>query len=234
VGTKVVVRVISTQGCALEGAEDLKFGSKCELYIDWRGAQIGVLGQVVSQDEAGRLGLKFLSVDASAQKRLGDLCMTLALQPLSAPVFDEVEPRESAATAAPVRAPVPRTAPTPSSPPPKPARERRRVPRYISELRIQLLDPATGASRRVSMVTLSVLGCCLEGEGLPPAGRPCEVQVAWQGTPLRLPGEIVWKSEEQAGVEFRNIEEEVQQLLRRVCANLRLKPLAPLPSEPEK
>jgi hypothetical protein len=37
----------------------------------------------------------------------------------------------------------------------------------------------------------------------------------------------------KAGVKFGTLDEEAEKLLRRVCANLRLLPLAPLPPEPD-
>jgi len=236
VGTSVVVRVISTQGCAIEGAEGLGVGKKCELYIDWRGAEMGVEGQVVSKDAEGRAGLKFLSVDQDIQKRLRDLCDTLRIESLSSPLEREMD--KSLANSATARQPT-RAAAPPSmgpSPPSRPApkRERRRVPRYVSDLRASLSDPATGATTRVTLVTLSVLGGCLEGSGLPPAGQKCEVNTEWEGKPLRIQGETVWNSKgTRVGVKFAALDEGTEKLLRQVCANLRLQPMAPLPREPE-
>jgi len=236
VGTSVVVRVISTQGCAIEGAEGLGVGKKCELYIDWRGAKMGVEGQVISKDAEGRAGLKFLSVDKDIQKRLSDLCDTLRIESLSSPLEREMD--KSLADSATARQPT-RTAAPPStapSPPPRPApkRERRRVPRYVSDLRARLSDPATGATTRVAVVTLSVLGGCLEGSGLPPAGQKCEVNTEWEGKPLRLEGDVVWKSQDrQVGIKFASLDGETEKLLRQICANLRLQPMAPLPPEPK-
>lgn len=236
VGTSVVVRLISTLGCAIEGAGGLSVGKKCELYIDWQGVQIGVAGKVVSKDAEGRMGLKFLSVDKETRKRLSDLCDALRVQAL-APSRPEVvttgrlipdsetEPQLVSPEQPPFPAP---------SPPARPARERRKVPRYISELPARLLDPATGAGSNVTLVTLSILGGCLEGPELPEAGQQCEVDAEWQGKPLRMPGHIVWRSEgKQVGVKFATLDEETERLLRQVCANLRLQPLAPLPPGPD-
>jgi hypothetical protein len=236
VGTRVVVRVISTQGCALEGAEGLGVGKKCELYIDWRGAEMGVEGQVVSKDAEGRAGLKFLSVDKDIQKRLSELCSTLRIESLSSPLEREMD--KSLADSAIARQPThaaapPTTAPSPPSRP-APKRERRRVPRYVSDLRARLSDPGTGVTSRVTLVTLSVLGGCLEGSGLPAAGNKCEVSTEWEGKPLRLGGDVVWKSEDrQVGIKFASLDGEAEKLLRQICANLRLQPMAPLPPEPE-
>ena len=236
VGTSVVVRVISTQGCAIEGAEGLGVGKKCELYINWRDSEMGVEGQVVSKDAKGRAGLKFLSVNKDIQKRLSDLCDTLRIESLSSPLEREMD--KSLADSVTARQPT-RTATPPStapSPPPRPApkRERRRVPRYVSDLRARLSDPATGATTRVAVVTLSVLGGCLEGSGLPPTGQKCEVNTEWEGKPLRLEGDVVWKSQDrQVGIKFASLDGETEKLLRQICANLRLQPMAPLPPEPK-
>ncbi len=236
VGTRVVVRVISTLGCAIEGAGDLSIDKKCELYIDWQGVQIGVLGKTVSRDAEGRMGLKFLSVDKETKTRLSDLCDALRRQSLAPPRPEEVatgplvpDSETEPQLLSPEQPPSP--APSPS---PRPARERRRVPRYISELPARLLDSATGAGSNVTLVTLSILGACLEGPELPEAGRQCEVDTEWQGKPLLMPGHIVWRSEgKQVGVKFATLDEETERLLRHVCANLRLQPLAPLPREPD-
>lgn len=234
VGTKVMVRVISTQGCSVEGAEGMSVGKKCELYVDWRGAQIGVEGKVASKEAAGGIGLKFLSVDKDTRKRLRDLCDTLRIQSQAGP-----PPEEAGADST-----VPASATEPqllsvvewpaTAPSPAPMRERRRVPRYVSELPARISDLATRESTGVTLITLSVLGGCLEGSGLPAVGQKCEVSTEWQGSPLRLQGEVVWISKEgRLGVKFAPLEAEAEKLLRQVCANLRLQPMAPLPPEPD-
>ncbi len=236
VGTKVVVRVISTQGCAIEGTGGLSIGKKCELYIDWQGVHIGVVGKVVSREAEGRMGLKFLSVDKDTRKRLSDLCDVLRVRSLAPPRPEEVarglfvpdsetEPQLVSPEQLPSRVP---------SPSPRSARERRQVPRYTSELPARVPDPASGATRSVTLVTLSILGGCLEGPELPPAGQQCEVNTEWDGRPLRLPAEVVWMQEgKQVGVKFATLDEDAQRLLRHVCANLRLQPLARPPPEPD-
>ncbi len=230
VGTKVFVRVISTQGCSIEGAEGLSVGKKCELYIGWRGAQIGLEAKAVSTDEEGRLGLKFLSMDKDTGNRLSDLCDTLRIQSEVGPPREEVGPD----TTVPASEAEPQMLSVAEPPAPAPARERRRVPRYVSDLPARLSNLATGESADVTLITLSVQGGCLEGSGLPETGQKCEVNTEWQGRSLRLPGEIVWKSKEgRLGVRFAALDEEAEQLLRQVCASLRLQPMAPLPPEPE-
>jgi hypothetical protein len=233
-GTNVVVRMISTRGCEIEGGNGPATGRKCELYFDWRDAHIGVEAEVVWKDPKGRVGLRFLSVDQETQQRLTALCATLSRQPMPAGAPETpgtTEPRPpSVPLPAEKAAPVPGPAP---QPPPKPTRERRRVPRYISELRAHISIPATGMTARVKLITLSVLGGCLEGRSLPEAGASCDLNTEWDGHPLRLPAEVVWKSKgDRAGLKFATLDAATEQVLRQICSNLRLQPMAPLPPEP--
>lgn len=237
VGTKAVVYAISAQGCSIECERSPEVGKKCELYIDTENAQIGLEAQAVWTDSKGRTGLKFVSVDKETQKRLNELCATLRVQALSAPVLGEIETDQSALGASAAKEPPPPldTPWVPPSPPPAAAgkRERRRVPRYVSELHASVLNSATGATVEVSLITLSVLGGCLEGADLPEPGQACEVRTEWEGRALELPGKVVWKAKgRRAGILFETLDESAERLLRHICANLRLQPLAPLPPEP--
>lgn len=236
VGTKVVVPVISTLGCAVEGPIIPRAGEKCELYLGWRGGQIGVAARVVSRDERGRTGLKFLSPDQETVRHLTDLCESLRARALRPSI--KVEPfaaASSVGTSTPQAAEFGR-APAPAATIAAPRvrdHERRRVPRYVSELYARIVDSATKTTSDATLVTLSVLGGCLEGSKLPDVGGRCAVETEWQSRPLRLEGEVVWKDAEgRVGVKFAILEEAADQLLRQICANLLLQPMAPLPSEP--
>ncbi len=237
VGTKVVVPVLSKLGCAVEGPIIPGAGEKCELYLGWRGGQIGVEARVVSNDGRGRTGLKFLSPDKETARHLTDLCESLRtralmssmkVEPVAAPPSDSSSgPHQAESGHAPAVAAT-------TAPPPVRERERRRVPRYVSELYARIVDLATGATSGVTLVTLSVLGGCLEGLELPSASAKCAVETEWQSRPLRLEGEVVWKSAQgRVGVKFAPLDEDAESLLRQVCANLRLQPMAPLPPEPQ-
>ncbi len=234
VGASVVVGKISPAGCEVEHAQSLGAGTKCELYFDWRGVQIGLQAQVAWADAQGRIGLNFRSVDKDTQKRLDELCVALRSQPPSYTLPGETSRSvpHSAAAREPARRVGPPAAASASSSQPAQERERRRVPRYVSELPARLSSLATGASSTVTVVTLSVLGGCLEGTGLPAAGQKCELSIDWQGRPLAIQGEVVWRTKDRAGVRFASLEAEAETLLRGVCADLRLQPLAPLPPEP--
>ncbi len=229
-GTNVVVRVISTLGCEIEGAEGPGVGKKCELYIDWRDMQIGVEARVVRRDREGRMGLKFLPADKNTQQRLSDLCAALRLPPSSVPLPQLADTALSVLDSATTRPPTRAEPPLATEPSEPPRRARRRLPRYICELPARLTNPATGVTSSVTLVTLSVLGSCIEGPGLPVAGQRCELNSEWRGRPFRLQCDVVWKSkQERVGVKFRPPDEETEKLLRQVCANLRLQPMAPLP-----
>ena len=107
-----------------------------------------------------------------------------------------------------------------------------RVPRYNSELPARLSEHGTGGNWSGTLVTLSVLGCCLQGPELPEAGKKCEVSAEWEGKPPRMQGDIVGKHEGvQVGIKFEALNAETEKLLRQVCANLRLQPMTPLPPE---
>jgi hypothetical protein len=190
--------------------------------------QIGVQAQAVQRSAETRIGLMFRSVDKESQRRLSDLCAALRIQKQ-----EEANAARSVRQSATVRQPAPATAIPETMPsPPKPARTtgRRRVPRYISELPVHLSTHATGQTSNVSLVTLSVLGGCLKGPGLPEVGEKCELNAEWQGKPLRIQGEIVWRNnKEEAGVNFASLDKAAEKLLRQICANLRLEPLGPPP-----
>ncbi len=233
VGAKVVIRVISTQGCAIEGAGGLRINEKCELYVDWQGVQIGVVGKVVSRDAEGRMGLKFLYLEKDTKMRLNDLCSALRTQSL-APPRPETKATELLVPDSEAEPQLVSTERPPSPAPslsPRLVRGRRRVPRYISELPARLTDPGTGATWSATLVTLSMLGGCLEGPELPPPGQQCDLESEWQGKPLRMRGHVVWRSEgKRVGVKFVSLDDEAEGLLRQVCANLRLQLLARLTS----
>ncbi len=235
-GINVVVLDISPLGCSLDKAPDLNVGKKCELYIDWQGGQMGLEAQAVWIDAGGKVGLKFLSVDKDTQRRLNDFCASVRTQTHSAArQSSESAPRPAAPAGAPEppHPAVPRASVTALPMKPAPKRERRKVPRYISELRARLTIPVTGATARVGLATLSILGGCVEGSDLPDVGQMCELSTEWEGKEFSIQGDVVWKGKRQAGMKFASLDASGEKLLRQICSNLRLKPMAPLPSEPE-
>lgn len=237
-GTNVVVPLISMLGCAIECANYTNIEKKCELYFDWQDMQVGVQAQVVWRG-VGKLGLKFHSVDEDTRRRLQALCGSLAAHPPTAVAGEEASSADPAADSPIYSMQSSKSAPPPRSAAPFAAHRavaehaRRRVPRYVSEFPAHLSNPATGESSSVTLTTLSVLGGCLEGQTIPEAGTKCELHTEWQGKQLVVPGEVVWKIREQAGVKFTLLDEGSDKLLRQICANLRLQPLASIPPPPE-
>jgi hypothetical protein len=98
------------------------------------------------------------------------------------------------------------------------------VPRYVSELRGDLTNPATGATTGVTVVSLSVSGARLEGSALPDTGQSCELKTEYDGKHLVMQGDVVWRTPDGAGFKFSFIDAEMEKLLRRTCASLRLQP----------
>lgn len=231
VGTNVTIRDISTHGCELKHAGGPSIGRNCELYFDWRGTHVGLEAEVAWEDAKGRAGLRFLRVDGETQRRLNELCAALRTQPppqqkeadAAHPLPDPTQGHRAARSTTP-----PEAAHSPS-PHPASERSRRLVPRYLSELRGHLSNPATGATTSVTLVSLSVSGARVEGSGLPDAGQTCELQTEWDGNQLVFRGNVVWKTKEGAGVKFLSIDEDTTKLLRRICSNLRLQ----LPEPPQ-
>jgi PilZ domain-containing protein len=112
-------------------------------------------------------------------------------------------------------------------------RERRSVPRYQYRARGRLVVSG-GESLDVEFTTLSVRGCRLKGAKVPAAGTTCQVAFNWEGREFQGEGEVKWrKSNGDAGIIFTSIDEPNLMLIRRVCANLHLEPMAPPPPEPE-
>lgn len=234
VGTKVVVRIISTNGCAVEGGADLDMGKKCEVYFDWHNLHVGVEAEVASIDSTGRMGLRFLSLDRDMQGRLKDICDALRERAMAVGLpkqQDSVQPLAGSATTK--EKPAPSAHRSTGAPEPPPKRERRKVPRYVSELHTRISSSATGSSTDVELITLSVLGGCIEGSGLPEAGQPCELTTEWEGPELKIRGQVVWKSQRgQAGIVFEIPDKDAEKLLRQILSGLRLKPMESIPPEP--
>jgi PilZ domain len=233
VGAHVIVRDISTHGCELERTPGSRNGENCELYFDWQGAQVGVEAQVVWKDARGHSGLKFLRIDKESQRRLNDLCSTLSRQPPPDRPHKEAHATHHQADRTHGPKVAPRTTP-PAAPLPQPARReaeqpRRQVPRYMSELKGYLSNPATDAATSVTVVSLSISGASLQGSPLPDTGQTCELQTEWDGNPFVVRCDVVWKTNDQAGVRFQSVDEETGKVLRRTCANLRLQPLGRIP-----
>jgi PilZ domain-containing protein len=78
----VIVKVISTRGCALEGGALPAEGVACELQLDWRGREIRLPAKVGWKNTDGRTGLEFVDVPENQLKLLREFCASLWLQPI--------------------------------------------------------------------------------------------------------------------------------------------------------
>ena len=116
----------------------------------------------------------------------------------------------------------------------QPMGERRQVPRYLLGVAAKLSQPVGGAVSNVTVVTLGIHGCSIEGSGAPAIGQRCALRIEWRGAEIRAEAEVTWKTKDaRVGFRFLSLKEESQKLLRELCATLRLQPLAPLPPEPD-
>ncbi len=112
-------------------------------------------------------------------------------------------------------------------------RERRSVPRYQYRARGRLVVSG-GESLDVEFTTLSVRGCRVRGAKVPRVGAACQVVFNWEGREFLGEAEVKWrKPNGDAGLIFTSIDEANLMLIRRVCSNLHLEPMAPPPPEPE-
>lgn len=104
--------------------------------------------------------------------------------------------------------------------------ERRQVPRYIAEFGGQVSQPPGAPPQSTRLVNLSISGCSLEGaEGLKP-GQHCEISFEREGQEFRAEAAVTWKSSKgEAGLKFLYVSPAHQELLKKICATLRLQPL---------
>ncbi len=224
-GRNVEIGVLSTHGCSIVGDESLTIGEKCEIYLDWHGTQLGMQAQVVNQEPGDTFGLRFLDVDPDTQRRLSEVCTSLRIQP---PTRQTPEIEHGPLPTLRVPQPTPVAAPPALKPPP---RERRKVPRYVSELRAHISSASLEGNRNVRVVTLSVLGGCIEGRETPEPGARFELNTEWNGKPLKVSADVVWKNPQgRVGMKFAAVDPAAERLVREICSNLRLQPLAPVPS----
>ncbi len=219
-GANVTIPVISVLGCGIEGAKGPKLGKKSELYFDWRHASVGAVVETVWKDSVGRMGLRFVSLDPESQKRLNDLCATLRAGPLT-PAEPEVAPLAAEPTAPkpPVRIPGPAAAaPRPINP-----AERREVPRYLYDGpgRVSSSGPGDGAS--VNIRSISLRGCRVQGDTVPAPGEKCTFSLEWEGKEFSTDAQVTWKKPNgEAGLRFAPLEPKNQEILVRLCSNLRI------------
>jgi len=102
----------------------------------------------------------------------------------------------------------------------------RQVPRYVAELPCAVSQPPGASPLHTKLVNLSISGCCLEGADALQVKQECEIAFEWGGRQFRAEAAVTWKSSRgEAGLKFLYIDPSHQDLLRSVCANLRLQPI---------
>jgi hypothetical protein len=224
VGSKVSVQVISTLGCAVEGARDHAVGKECELYFDWNLLHVGVVAEVVSQDTTGRIGLKFTSVDRETESRLREICDALRARALAVGVQKEPETALPLADSLSASGQPPSTRKAAAAAPPPKKMERRKVPRYVGDIPARISNPANGGDTEVTLIVLS---------GLPAAGQTCDLTADWEGRPLVARGKVMWNTQgKKIGLKFGELDKDAEKALRQICSSLRLQPMGALPPEP--
>jgi hypothetical protein len=112
--------------------------------------------------------------------------------------------------------------------------QRRQVPRYLSGLNANVLQPANNFPLNVTVVTLSIRGARVEGAATLNPPQKCQLSIDWQGKQVRIDAEVIWKNKEgRAGLRFLTMDKESELHLRDICTTLQLQPLAKLPEEPD-
>ncbi len=110
--------------------------------------------------------------------------------------------------------------------------QRRSTPRYVANLPARVRPSSEAGELEAKVVNLSVMGCCLDGAGPLKGKQECEITIDWEGRRFQAGAMVTWKSSGgEAGLKFLEIDEESDRLLKTICSNLRLQPLATLPDE---
>ena len=106
--------------------------------------------------------------------------------------------------------------------------ERRRVPRYLTEVSAELSHAPGEPGSKVIIEILSVQGSCVRGGALPDAGRKCQLSLEWQGEKIHAEAEVAWKSQQGlAGLKFLSLDQKSSENLRELLATLRMQPIGP-------
>ena len=105
--------------------------------------------------------------------------------------------------------------------------ERRRVPRYSAHLNGSIKLPRENKAFAVVVEDLCILGCMLESGPPLEIHQECEFAMTWKGREFRTAVMVAWKSEQgQVGLEFLNTTPAKLQMLREICSDFIIKPLA--------
>ncbi len=104
--------------------------------------------------------------------------------------------------------------------------DRRQVPRYLCDLKAELVHPVTQTRIPVSAAILSTQGGAVEDTRALKLKQKYLFILEWQGRAIQAETEIVWKTPEGlAGLRLLSIDEKDLHLLRELLATLRIQPL---------
>jgi hypothetical protein len=109
--------------------------------------------------------------------------------------------------------------------------QRRNVPRYLYGANAELFHPPASSPDEVTVISISVGGCRLQGSKIPPPGETCGLKLEWRGKEFEAVGEVAWKGKDNtAGLKFNSVPDDSLETLRELCANLRLEPPSGTPA----
>ncbi len=111
-------------------------------------------------------------------------------------------------------------------------RERRHVPRYLSDLHGEVFEPTRPTQQTVGILILSVDGACVDRAGFLSRGVKCTLRLDWHERHFEVEAEVVWtNSQGRAGLKFTSMDEDSRKLIREILPNLPLQPMVKLPPE---
>ncbi len=113
--------------------------------------------------------------------------------------------------------------------------DRRQVPRYHFNGEAELVFSPEGPTLKIALNTLSVQGCRGECKESPVSNRKCEIHLHWEGKEFQAEAEIKWKNAKgEIGLKFDSLDEAHLKMLRNLCSELQVQPLAAVPQDPDK
>lgn len=108
-------------------------------------------------------------------------------------------------------------------------RERRKVPRYVCNLKGELAGPGNSSGSNIEILTLSIKGSCVQGVSALKRGQKCVLKIKWESKALQAEGKVAWIDIDkgQAGLQFLSLGEDAQSFLKELCSTLKLQPIQP-------
>ena len=105
-------------------------------------------------------------------------------------------------------------------------KERRQVPRHVANMKGGLRLAGETSTHAVVVEDLCVFGCSIDHPPSMTSHQDCELTVDWEGHQFRTQATVAWiKAQGKVGLKFHDTDEASQAMLRKLCAELRMKPL---------